>query len=63
MERMIIAAAKNKDDLNGKSEELKYIYIGGGYMIDLERSVQFRINNVKKQRQIYFKNGLLSERP
>ena len=54
---MIIAAAKNIYDLNGKSEDLKYIYIGGGYMIDLERLVQFRINNVKKQRQIYFKNG------
>jgi hypothetical protein len=50
MERMIIAAAKNIYDMNDKPEELKYIYIGGGYMIDLYKMVQFRINNISKQR-------------
>lgn len=39
IDRLIIAAQRNKYIMSGYKEEFSKIYIGGGYMIDLEHNI------------------------
>ena len=39
IDKLIIAAQRNKFIKSGYKDELSQIYIGGGYMIDLKRNI------------------------
>ena len=47
IEKLIINAQRNKYIKSKFKEELKYIYIGKGRMIDLKKNIEFQINDPK----------------
>ena len=47
IEKLIINAQSNKYIKSEYKEELKYIYIGKGRMVDLKKNIEFQINDPK----------------
>ena len=47
IEKLIINAQRNKYIKSKFKEDLKYIYIGKGRMIDLKKNIEFQINDPK----------------
>ena len=45
IERLMIAAQRNKYIKSGYKDEFSQIYIGRDYMIDLKRNIQYKIND------------------